>query len=213
MRRGLTAVLLAAMLTVTPLTAHAADVDATITYDARTDTLTVQGDMPRIPDKVMPGDKLTGLVGVDAVNVTGGTRVSVQAEPLDERLPDVVSVSVGGDHASDNMLEESEPRVILDTDEDTSTTMDVTLDIPETVGNEVNGVTTGIRWTITATEEDGTGDTIVVDENGSVTGRDESNPSGPLGVTGASVLMAAFAALAVFAVGCALSAVRRRQRR
>lgn len=208
MRRGMTAVVLAAMLTVTPLAAHAADTDTTITYDARTDTLTVQGDMPRIPDTVMPGDMLTGLVGVDAVNTTGETRVSVRAEPLDERLPDIVSVSVGGDSASGNMLEESEPRIILDTDVDMSTMMGVTLNIPETVGNEANGTTTGIRWTITATEEDGTGDTIIVDENGDTTGKDEPNP---LALSGASVLVASVAMMAVFAGGCALSAVRRRR--
>lgn len=223
--RSLVAALLGAALLLAPASAYAADTPS-IAYDGNARQLTVSGveapsggvDLfPAFKD-LMPGDTREQPIKIEAKGVQGQVSIFVSAV-VDEdtaRAPEPISltatVSAG---PSSGVLETGTPTsVFAETTKiatfatDGNATLDLRLNAPISVGNELADASKTIRWEITAEDDSG--------ELDAVPARPEpawKSIFSQLTQTGDSIALGALVAvLVIAAIGIALAVWRRNKR-
>lgn len=223
--RSLVAALLGAALLLAPASAYAADTPS-IAYDGNARQLTVSGveapsggvDLfPAFKD-LMPGDTREQPIKIEAKGVQGQVSIFVSAV-VDEdtaRAPEPISltatVSAG---PSSGVLETGTPTsVFAETTKiatfatDGNATLDLRLNVPISVGNELADASKTIRWEITAEDDSG--------ELDAVPARPEpawKSIFSQLTQTGDSIALGALVAvLVIAAIGIALAVWRRNKR-
>lgn len=223
--RFLAAALLGSALLLAPVSAYAADAPS-IAYDGNARQLTASGveapsggiDLfPAFKD-LMPGDTREQLIKIEAKGVRGQVSIFVHAvvdEDTARALEPISLTAAVGAGPSSGVLETGTPTsVFAETTKiatfatDGNATLDLRLNVPTSVGNELADASKTIRWEITAEDDSG--------ELDAVPARPEpawKSIFSQLTQTGDSIALGALVAvLIIAAIGIALAVWRRHKR-
>lgn len=223
--RFLAAALFSAALLLAPASAYAADTPS-IAYDGNARQLTVSGveapsggvDLFPAFKGLMPGDTREQPIKIEAKGVQGQVNIFVHAvvdENTARALEPITLTAAMGAGPSSGVLEMGTPgSVFAETAKvaafatDGNATLDLRLNVPTSVGNELADASKTIRWEITAEDDSGELDAIPA--------RPEPAQKGifsQLTQTGDSIALGALVAvLAVAAIGIAMAVWRRNKR-
>ena len=223
--RFLVAVLFGAALLLAPTSAYAADAPS-IAYDGTARQLTVSGveapsggvDLfPAFKD-LMPGDMRNQPIKIEAKGVQGQVSIFVRAvvdEDTARALEPISLTAAVSTGPSSSVLETGTPASafaqtakIATFAADGNATLDLRLNVPTSVGNELADASKTIRWEITAEDDSG--------ELDAVPARPEpawKSIFSQLTQTGDSIALGALVAvLIIAAIGIALAVWRRNKR-
>lgn len=223
--RFLVAALVGVALLLAPSSAYAVDAPS-IAYDGNARQLTVSGmeapsvgvDLFTAFKDLMPGDTREQLIKIEAKGVQGQVSIFVRAvvdEDTARALEPISLTAAVSAGPSSNVLETGTPgSVFAETTKiatfatDGNATLDLRLNVPTSVGNELADASKTIRWEITAEDDSGELDAIPA--------RPEPAQKGifsQLTKTGDSIALGALVAVAVIAaVGIAWAFWRRNRR-
>ncbi len=157
--------------------AFAAD-EPTVSYDGAADALAVDGSSQAGQDLfpafkgLMPGDERTQRIHLELANVAGPTRVYVQArlgtagdEALSRALAEVslAARTPEGEQSGQPGSVFAEKTLVYAAQSAGSADLELELSVPASLGNEVAGKEAHVLWEIVVEEEDGSGDSNVVE--------------------------------------------------